>query len=447
MASDPDRPSPSRFWPRALSNSIWLSADRLVRGAVNLTVLICIGRFLGPELYGLYSYAVAFVAIFVAFGSVAHEGILVRELVREGPSSGRIMGAGFFLRAIGGLAGMCLAIGVAFLLPGTHADAGLVAIIAIGLLFQPFEIIDYWFQSRLQSRYAAGVRIGGTLLAGAGKITLALHLATLPALAWMSVAEALLVAIALSLMYWRKGPHPVRWHLERSTVRTLFRESKPMAASILLVLLFMKLDQIMLAWYVGFREMGIYASAVRLVDLWNFIPLAVMPSLYPIAVKLHQQDKTRYLRFLHRLFVIFFLLSLGIVGMNLLLGKSLLRLFFGAEYVGAAPALCVLSISTIFNYSSFIRAQWLFIEHKVIYHLWAAGIGVLTLVGFNMLLIPRFGPIGAAMSTVMGYAVTGYGTSLFFRALRPVARLQTRAFFFRWRYKLKGARHSDESTD
>ena len=66
MAADSERPEAPRFWPRAISNSIWLSADRLVRGAFNLAVLIGIGRCLGPGLYGLYSYALAFVAVFAA---------------------------------------------------------------------------------------------------------------------------------------------------------------------------------------------------------------------------------------------------------------------------------------------------------------------------------------------------------------------------------------------
>jgi len=435
MAPDSAPPSPPRFWHLAISNSIWLSADRLVRGALNLVVLICLGRFLGPELYGLYSYAIAFVAIFAAFGSLAHEGILIRELVREDHPPGRTLGAAFVLRAVGGLIGMTLAIGVAGFVPGARTEAGLVAIIAMGLLFQPFDILDYWFQSRLQSRYVVPVRITAALLIGGCKIALALRLATLSALAWMSVAEAFLVAIGLLVIYRRKGPRPAHWKIDRAEIWTLLRESGPMAATSLLVLLFMKMDQIMLAWFVGFRELGIYASAVRLVDLWNFIPLAVLPSLYPTLVTLRKRDEAQYTRFLQRLLAIFFLLSLVVVGANLLLGRALLKLLFGAEYVSAAPALWILSLSTLFHYSSFIRAQWLFIEHKVIYHLWAAGIAVVALATLNYVLIPRFGLIGAATATAIGYAISGYGTSMLFRALRPIGRLQTRAFLFRWRQK------------
>ena len=432
MDPDRSRPAAAPFWREALANSAWLSADRLIRGLVNLAVLVCLGRFLGPELYGLYSYAIAFVVVFTAFGSLAHEGILVRELVKGGRPQESTLGSAFLLRGIGGLAGMAGAIGAAWLLPGARSGLGLIAIISAGLLFQPFDVVDHWFQSRLQARHAAWVRIGAALPVGACKIALALRLATLPALAWMSVAEALLVAMGLLGMYWRKGP-PGRWRIDGGEVRTLLRDSAPMAATTLLAMAFMKLDQSMLARFVGFRELGIYASAVRLVDIWNFIPMAVMPSLYPAVVAMRKRDEGGYARFLLRILLAFHALALGVALVNALAGKALLGLLFGAEYVGAAPALAILSVATVFHYSSSIRAQWILIEHKVSYHLGSAAIGVATLAALNWALIPRWGFLGAAIATVAGYAASGYGTSLAFRALRPIGRLQTRAFLFRWR--------------
>ena len=437
MAAEADRSAPPRFWPQAISNSVWLSADRMVRGAFSLAVLIGIGRFLGPELYGLYSYAIAFVAIFAAFGSLSHDGILIRELIRGNRPPEATLGSAFLLRAVGGLVGMAGAILAAGLLPGARAEAALVGIIAVGLLFQPFDVVDHWFQSRLQSRCAVLVRIGASLLVGSCKIALAWHRAALPALAWMSVAEALLVALGLLAAYRGQPGRPARWRIDRTEIRILFRDSAPMAATTLLVLLFMKLDQIMLAAFLGFRELGVYAAAVRLVDLWNFIPLAVMPSLYPAVVALRKRDEARYGQFLRRLLAVFYLLSLAVVLVNALAGRALLGLLFGPEYVAAAPALALLSVSAVFHYSSYIRAQWMLVEHRVVYHLWSAGIGVAALAGLNAALIPRFGFVGAATATAIGYGISAYGTSLLFRALRPFGRLQTRTFLFQWRHILK----------
>ncbi len=421
------------FWRRAARNSVWLSADRLVRGALSLGVLVCLGRFLGPERYGLYSYALAFVAVFAAFGSLAHDGVLIRELVRAGRPPETTLGSAFLLRAVGGWAGMALAVGTAWLWPDAGAELRLVAIIAAGLIFQPFDLIDHWFQARLDCRPAALVRMGAAGLAGGTKILLALRGATLPALAWMSVVEALLVAGGLVMMYRGSRSRPGRWRADRAEAWRLLRESAPMAATWLLVALFMKLDQIMLAWYAGFRDLGVYAAAVRLIDVWNFLPLAVVPALYPAIVALRQRDEAAYGRFLRRLLQAGYLLSLGVIVLNLLAGAPLLRLLFGADYAGAAPALRILSVSTVFHYSALVRAQWLLIEHKVIYHLLAGLVGVAALAGLNLWLIPRLGIAGAALALTLGYAVAGYGTSLLFRATRPFGRIQTRVFCFRWR--------------
>lgn len=428
MAPDPGAPASPGFWREALANSAWLSADRLARGVFGLAVMIGIGRFLGPERYGQYSYAVAFVTIFTAFGSLANEGIIIRGLVRGERPAETALGSAGVLRAAGGLAGMACAVGTACLLPRARAELGLIAIIAAGLLLQPFDLVDFWFQSRLSSRHAVMVRVAASLAAGAAKVALALRRAPLPALAWLSVAEAVLVAAGLLAMYHWRGRGPARWRVDAAAVRALLRESWPMAATSLLVILFLKLDQIMLAWLAGFRELGVYVAAVRLVELWNFIPLAVMPSLYPAVVALRARDAAAYRRLLQRLLSGFFALALLVVLVNALLGRTLLGLLFGAAYTGAAPALAILSLTTIFHYSSFIRAQWLLIEHRVVYHLLAASVGVATLAALDLLLIPRWGGLGAALAAAAGYAVAGYGTSGLFRPLWPMWRMQTRAF-------------------
>jgi len=432
MRTDGPPSATTGFWQRAVSNSAWLTVDRLIRGGLNLVVLICIGRFLGPERFGVFSYALAFVAIFTAFASLAHEGILVRDLVRKDVSPGSILGTGLLLRAIGALIGLTAAVGCTLFLPGARTEAWLVVILSLGLLLQPLDIIDYWFQSQLQSRYTVWIRITAAVLIGSLKIYLALHEATLVLLAWVTIAEALLAGVGLCLIYRHKVPSTISWHFTRAELRLLFRESAPMAATTLLVLLFMKLDQIMLAWFLDFHTVGIYASAVRIMDLFNFLPLAILPSLFPVYVRLKKEHPEKLDLILQRSLLLFFVLSLGVVAVNGLAGEFLLTLLFGPAYAAAAPALCILSISAVFHYSAFIRAHWMFIEHRVIYHLWAAGISVAVLAGLNALLIPRYGLTGAAAATSIGYAVSGYATSFFFPALRPIARLQTRAFCLQW---------------
>ena len=156
------------------------------------------------------------------------------------------------------------------------------------------------------------------------------------------------------------------------------------------------------------------------------------PSLFPVLVRLKKHHPERLEIILQRLLLGFFVLSLGVVAGSICCGPFIIRLLFGAEYAAAAPILVYLSLSAIFHYSSFLRAHWMFIEHRVIYHLWSAAIGVALLAGLNLLLIPRYGLPGAAIATSLGYAVSGFGTSFLFPALRPIARLQLRAFLLQW---------------
>ena len=119
-------------------------------------------------------------AIFTAFASVAHEGILIRDLVRREATAGSILGAGFLLRAAGALSGVVLALLFALWVPDARAQAGLIALLSLGLLLQPADVIDYWFQSRLEARYAVLIRVSVATGVGLLKVVLAYRQVTLP---------------------------------------------------------------------------------------------------------------------------------------------------------------------------------------------------------------------------------------------------------------------------
>ena len=93
----------------------------------------------------------------------------------------------------------------------------------------------------------------------------------------MTALESLLTAAGLLIIYRHRPTRPPSWRFPRAEFIALLKESAPMAVTTLLVLLFMKLDQMLVARILGFQQLGIYSSAVRLLDLCNFLPLALLP--------------------------------------------------------------------------------------------------------------------------------------------------------------------------
>ena len=102
---------PSFIWTRldgrltlqkTIANTGWLFADSILRMGVGMFVGVWIARYLGPQQFGVLSYAMAFVALFSAVATLGLDSIVIREVLRNPASANEIMGSAFILKLAGG---------------------------------------------------------------------------------------------------------------------------------------------------------------------------------------------------------------------------------------------------------------------------------------------------------------------------------------------------------
>ncbi|MEK6737405.1 MAG: oligosaccharide flippase family protein, partial [Planctomycetota bacterium] len=141
-----------------LANTGWLFADRILRMVVGLFVGVWIARYMGPEQFGVYNYALVFVGMFSALSNLGLDGIVVRNVVRNPARMDTILGTAFFLKFAGGIITVIVSVGAIMVLrPGDSVAGWLVGITAVGAIFQAFDTIDFWFQSHVKSKYTVYV--------------------------------------------------------------------------------------------------------------------------------------------------------------------------------------------------------------------------------------------------------------------------------------------------
>lgn len=139
---------------KILANTGWLFIDKIIRMGVGLLVGIWVARYLGPEQFGLYNYALSFVALFSALATLGLDGIVVRDIVRDPSCKDETLGTAFVLKLIGGGLTFLFVVGANSLLrPHDRLTQWLVGIIALGTIFQAFDTIDFWFQSQVKSKH------------------------------------------------------------------------------------------------------------------------------------------------------------------------------------------------------------------------------------------------------------------------------------------------------
>lgn len=411
----------------AAANSSWLLLDRLVRAVVGLLVGAWVARYLGPSEFGSLAYAIAFVAMFQALATVGIESIVVRDLARDPSAAARILGSAFLLRGTAGVLCWLLCVGTAMAQDGGSARVLLIAIVAGSLAFQAADVLDLWFQSRSRSKRTVLAKLTAHLLANGLKIALILHGADLFAFAAVVALEAAANAAALALAFLRHGLRD-RWTFNRAEATALLAQSWPLMLSGLAVMVYMRIDQLMVSELIGEYELGLYAAVLPISQVWQALPIAVATSLAPTLARQRQADAERYRRSIVWTFRSFFYAGVASATITTLVAGPIVRTLFGEAYEQAAPVLAIHAMSNVFCFLGIAHSLWLTNEGifsvRLIGTLLASGVAI----ALNLVLLPHVGLIGAAWSAVAAQAIAAF---LINAALdRPGFRLQCAAIGF-----------------
>ena len=321
-----------------LANTGWLFADRILRMVVGLFVGVWIARYMGPEQFGVYNYALVFVGMFSALSNLGLDGIVVRNVVRDPARMDTILGTAFFLKFAGGIITVIVSVGAIMVLrPGDSVAGWLVGITAVGAIFQAFDTIDFWFQSQVKSKYTVYVRNGAFLIITLVKIILILTRSPLIAFACAGLAEIVAGAVGLVFTYRLHGYSLNKWRMSLPYAKELLADSWPLICSCLAVGFFMKIDQVMLREMIGSESAGIYAAATRISEIWYFVPIIIVSSVSPAIVDAKKIGEDIYYRRLRKLFQFTAGLAFAIAIPTTVFFKFFVLLLFGKSYEAAVP--------------------------------------------------------------------------------------------------------------
>lgn len=401
-----------------ISNTGWLFLDKMFRMGVGLFVGIWIARYLGPEQFGLWNYAIAFASLFGAFATLGLDGIVIRELVKTPERQNEFLGSAFMLKLMGGAATLFAAtLAILFIRSGERLTLWLVVLSAAGFIFQSINVIDFYFQAKVRSRYSVYAANAAFALMTLVKVGLLLISAPLISFACAGLAEVALTAIFLLVAY-RANHHNMReWIYDRRVIYELLKESWPLILSGLAVMFYMRVDMVMLQKMTGDREVGIYAAATRLSEVWYFLPSAIVASVSPLIIKCHANDKELYFIRLQKLYFFMAWIAIGISLPLSLLSGWIVNILYGAEFREAAPVLAIHLWASIAVFLGVASSQFLLLEQLQKISLYRTLIGLVCNIALNLLLIPSMGAKGAATATVVSYFIATFSL-VFFKSTR-----------------------------
>jgi len=372
-----------------------------------LWVGIWIARYLGPEQFGLFNYSIAFVALFSIFASLGLDGIIVRELVDDPSRKNEVLGTAFTLKLAGGCVTLAAAaVSIYLLRPEDSTVHLLVAIIAAGTLFQSIDGIEFWFQSRTEARFAVYARSSAFLAVSILKIVLIVNQASIVAFAWAGSLELLLGSIGLLLSYRHHGQRLSTWRIDGGRIGEMLKAAWPLTLSGIAVIVYMKIDQVMLGQMLDDTAVGIYSAAVRISEVWYFIPVSIVASVTPALIEAKRIGNALYRKRLFQIFRMMSVIALAIAIPMTFASGFVVRMFYRSQYDGAGPVLAVHIWAALFVFLGVAQGPWTINEGFTRLALFRTVIGAVVNVFLNLLLIPRYGPMGAAIATTASYALS-----------------------------------------
>lgn len=415
-------------------NTGWLLGEKFLRMGINFFVVVWMIRYLGPEQFGILSYAQSYVAIFAVLSTLGLETIVVKELVNEEFSRGDLLGTTIILRALGTLfMFMCLFLGSFFIEPASDY-LGIILLIGISLALQVFYTFDFYFQAKVLAVYSSIAQSLGFILISFYKVYLIMSGADLIYFALAFSLEAFIIALTLYFLIRRQGHFFIKeLKFNASIAKKIMTESWPLIFTSFLILVYMRVDTLIIATLLDIESVGIYGASVKLSEVWFSIPVVLASSLFPALINAKEKlDHQTYLFRLQRLFSFLIWSSILVAIPVTLFSEIIVVGLFGPGYIQSAEVLMIHFWSGIFVSMAVVTERWYVAEKLTILSLQRALIGCILNVILNFILIPIYGIKGAAFATLASYAVSTYFFDLFHLKTREIFALKTKAFLFKY---------------
>jgi O-antigen/teichoic acid export membrane protein len=422
---------PKRFSPnlrKIIGNTAWLFAEKIFQMGFGFLVGAWVARYLAPERFGLINYAWAIVALFSPIAKLGLDQIVVRDLARNSEHKEETLGTSFVLKVISSIVTFFLIIlAVFFLNPDSRLTLWVTAIIAAGATFKAFDSIDYWFQSQVQAKYTVWARNSSYIFINVIKIILIQLRAPLLAFAIALAVEQAITSVSLIFVYQKNSGSLLQWRVKLERAKTLLKDSWPLILSGIVIIIYMRIDQIMLGQMKGTEAVGVYSVAVKISELWYFVPQAIINSVFPSVVQAKEISEELYYKRLQKIFN--FVATTGyIFAIAITLSSSfLINFFYGDQYAEAANVLTISIWAGIFVALGLARETWLTTEGLMKFSAATTSVGAVVNIILNLLFIDKYGATGAAVATVISQAFASYIAGAFYPQTWKIFVRQTKA--------------------
>ncbi len=390
---------------RYFKNTGWLFFGRIFSLAVSFFIGVWLARYLGPEKYGILNYSIAFVGIFAFISTLGLDGILFRELVTNKDKNRELLGTASVLSFFGGVFALILTVFFIFLFEPSAQIRLFVVLYSFTFIANPIALpISYYYQSSVQAKKNVLVAITSAVVVSILKVILILLSLDLVWFLLIYLLEAVLSVIFYIFVYKKDGFKIFSWKFDKKIAKSFIYSSWLLMFAGAFSYIYMKIDQVMIRFFFDEVSVGLYAVAVRLSEVWFFVPSMICASLFPAIVNA-KKNNIVYRERLKKLFFLLISLSVFIAFITTLLAKPLVSILFGKLFFESIDILRIYVWSGVGLFTGVAIYHYFLSEKKIIAIFFYNFLSMLINVVLNIILMSKIGLTGAAWATLISYSV------------------------------------------
>jgi O-antigen/teichoic acid export membrane protein len=409
---------------RYLANTSWLLAERIIQMAVTLYVGVMLAVYMTEAEWGFYNWATSLVIIFAELARVGLPNIVVKFLVNRNYSEDVIMGSAFVMKLAGSTLAVLAICLLAYMLESDGYNRFLVLLAAVPYLIKSFDLIVYYFEAHVISKYTVYGRLTGVLVNNLLKLLVIIFGLPVVYVYWVFVLDAIIFISIIAVLYSKKGGSILKWKADRKVMKSLFQSSWPLIFTVLITSLYMRIDQLMIKEMLGDAANGNYASAVKLSGAWYALPWIITGSVFPAILNALRIDYDLFLKRFSAAYQMLILMALAVIIPVTLFSDEIIAVIYSGKYSESADVLKIHIWASIFVFIGYAGTKWLVAENleklSFVFTLFGAVVNIV----LNIIVIPRFGIIGAAWATLLAQFTTYFLMPLFHAQTRIIFRVQ-----------------------
>ena len=417
---------------KIVNNLLWATGGKVINLVGSLVLGIIVARYLGAEQYGLMNYVISYAFLFQTLASFGLDSIEVREESAGKVPHTTIIGTAFWLKVLFGAVCILLSVGTAVVMGESAYTVGLIALYSCYIVFNSFIVIRNYFTSLVQNKYIVLSEIFRTFVGIAIKLTMwALDCS----LTWFVAAFAfdyVLLAGGYISSYRHKIGRLSEWKFSSSYARFMLKESFPLLLTNAAVIIYQRIDQVMIGNMVSKADVGYFSVTAKFVEVMIFVPTTIAHTISPVLVQLLGSNREAYeVKVQQYLNISVWISILCSVGVSLV-AYWLVLYTFGTLYLPAVAILQVLAFKMASASVSAAAGTMIIVERLQKWVFFRDILGCIVCISLNWLLLPRYGAIAAAFVAIAANLAAGYISDLLIPAYRHIFRRQTKALLLGW---------------